>query len=51
MRKICAASDTWLFVIYQTEDGGAVVGWVNALYLQVFDECRRNAAFWPACQW
>lgn len=30
-------ADTWLFVIHQTEDGGAVVGWVNALYLQVFD--------------
>ncbi len=31
-------ADTWLFVMYQTEDGGALVGWVNALYLQVFDE-------------
>ena len=30
-------ADTWLFVIHQTADGGAVVGWVNALYLQVFD--------------
>lgn len=30
-------ADTWLIVIHQTEDGGAVVGWVNALYLQVFD--------------
>ena len=30
-------ADTWLFVMYQTEDGGALVGWVNALYLQVFD--------------
>ncbi|MCY3915316.1 MAG: DUF4397 domain-containing protein [Chloroflexi bacterium] len=31
-------ADTWLFVIHQTEDGGALVGWVNALYLQVFDD-------------
>lgn len=31
-------ADTWLFIMYQTEDGGALVGWVNALYLQVFDE-------------
>ena len=30
-------ADTWLFVIHQTDDGGALVGWVNALYLQVFD--------------
>ncbi|MCY4063788.1 MAG: DUF4397 domain-containing protein [Chloroflexi bacterium] len=30
-------AETWLFVIHQTEDGGAVVGWVNALYLQVYD--------------
>ncbi len=30
--------DTWLFVMYQTEDSGALVGWVNAFYLQVFNE-------------
>ena len=30
-------ADAWLFVIHQTEDGGALVGWVNARYLQVFD--------------
>lgn len=30
-------AETWLFVMYQTEDGGALVGWVNAYYLQVFD--------------
>ena len=31
-------ADTWLFVMYQTEDGGALLGWVNALYVRVFDE-------------
>lgn len=31
-------ADTWLFVMYQTEDRGALVGWANAYYLQVFDE-------------
>ena len=31
-------SDTWLFVMYQTFDGGALLGWVNALYLRVYDE-------------
>ena len=31
-------ADTWLFVMYRTEDSGALVGWVNAYYLQVFDE-------------
>lgn len=31
-------ADTWLFVMYQTVDSGALVGWANAYYLQVFDE-------------
>lgn len=31
-------ADTWLFVMYQTIDGGALLGWVNALYLRVYDE-------------
>lgn len=31
-------ADTWLFVMYQTADSGALVGWVNALYLEIFDE-------------
>ena len=31
-------ADTWLFVMYQTEDRGSLVGWVNAYYLQVYDE-------------
>ena len=31
-------ADTWLFVMYQTEDSGALVGWANAFYLQVFNE-------------
>ena len=30
-------ADTWLFVMFKTPDGGALFGWVNALYLQVFD--------------
>ncbi|MDE2776970.1 MAG: DUF4397 domain-containing protein [Chloroflexota bacterium] len=30
--------DTWLFVMYQTEDSGTLVGWVNAFYLDVFNE-------------
>ena len=42
-------ADTWLFVVYQTDDGGALVGWVNALYLQVFDEAgeRQRLASLP----
>jgi hypothetical protein len=31
-------AETWLFVMYRTEDGGALLGWVNAYFLQVFDE-------------
>ena len=31
-------ADTWLFVIYQTDDGGALLGWVNAFFLNVYDE-------------
>ncbi len=31
-------SDTWLFVIYITPDGGTIEAWVNALYLDVVDE-------------
>ncbi len=33
-----APADTWLFVMYQTVDSGALVGWANAYYLQVYDE-------------
>ena len=32
------AADSWLFVLYKTPDGGALYGWVNALYLNVFDQ-------------
>jgi uncharacterized protein YgiM (DUF1202 family) len=28
---------TWLFVIYQTPDGGEIEAWVNALYVQIRD--------------
>ena len=48
-----AASDTWLFVIYMTPDGGALYGWVNAFYLQVFDhngERQRLASLAPIAQ-
>ncbi|MDE2750730.1 MAG: DUF4397 domain-containing protein [Chloroflexota bacterium] len=31
-------ADTWLFVMYPTSDSGALLGWVNAYYLQVFSE-------------
>ncbi len=31
------AADTWLFIVNITPDGGTLFGWVNALYLQVFD--------------
>ena len=31
-------ADTWLFVMYQTDDSGALLGWANAHYLQVFSE-------------
>ncbi len=30
--------DTWLFVTFNTPDGGAINAWVNAQYLQVFDD-------------
>ena len=30
-------ADTWLFAMYSTPDGGAIQGWVNALYLRVYD--------------
>ncbi len=33
-----APAETWLFVVYQTADGGALVGWVNAFYTKVYDE-------------
>lgn len=48
-----AAADTWLFVIYMTPDGGALYGWVNAFYLQVFDhkgERQRLASLAPVGQ-
>lgn len=32
------AEDTWLFVTFNTPDGGAINAWVNAQYLQVFDD-------------
>lgn len=31
-------ADTWLHVRYTTPDGGLITAWVNALYLEVFDE-------------
>ena len=48
-----AAADTWLFVVYVTPDGGALYGWVNAFYLQVFDhngESQRLASLAPVRQ-
>ncbi|MCE2470603.1 MAG: DUF4397 domain-containing protein [Anaerolineae bacterium] len=47
------ADDTWLFVVYVTPDGGALYGWVNAFYLQVFDhegEPQRLASLAPVGQ-
>ncbi len=47
------ADDTWLFVVYVTPDGGALFGWVNAFYLQVFDhegEPQRLASLAPVGQ-
>ena len=32
------AADTWLFIVYMTPDGGALYGWVNAFYLQVYNQ-------------
>lgn len=29
--------ETWLFVIYQTPDGGEIEAWVNSLYVQIRD--------------
>ncbi len=31
-------AETWLFVTYNTPDGGTIDAWVNALFLQVSDE-------------
>ncbi len=31
-------AETWLFVSYLTPDGGTIEAWVNALYLDVYDE-------------
>ncbi len=33
-------AETWLFVTYNTPDGGTIDAWVNALFLQVSDEDR-----------
>lgn len=38
--------DTWLYVIYTTRDGGAIVGWTNAYYLEVFS--RAGGRQWLA---
>ena len=35
-------ADTWLFAMYQTTDGGAIQGWVNANYLLVYDAQRER---------
>lgn len=43
------AADTWLYVIYTTRDGGAIVGWTNAYYLEVFGRAgeRQWLAYLP----
>lgn len=33
-----SAADTWLYAMYSTPDDGALYGWVNAMYLEVFDQ-------------
>ena len=33
-----AAAETWLYAMYKTPDNGALYGWVNAMYLEVFDQ-------------
>ena len=48
-----SAAETWLFVVYVTPDGGALYGWVNAFYLQVFSqngERQRLASLTPVPQ-
>ena len=32
------AAETWLYAMYSTPDSGALYGWVNAMYLEVFDQ-------------
>lgn len=47
------AADTWLYVVYVTPDSGALYGWVNAFYLQVFShkgEGQRLASLAPVPQ-
>ena len=48
------AADTWLFIVYMTPDGGALYGWVNAFYLQVYNqngERQRLASLTPVPQY
>ena len=40
------AADTWLYVIFTTRDGGAILGWANAYYLEVFS--RASGRQWLA---
>ena len=47
------AGDTWLYAMYRTPDEGALYGWVNALFLQVFQpsgERQRLASLTQAPQ-
>lgn len=47
------AADTWLFTVYMLPEGGALYGWVNAFYLDVFDHSgghQRLASLAPVRQ-
>jgi hypothetical protein len=35
---------TWLYIVYDTPDGGTVTAWVNALYLNILNPQGRTAA-------
>ncbi len=43
------AADTWLYAIYTTPEGGAIVGWTNAYYLKVYNRVGdpQRLAFLP----
>ena len=48
-----APADTWLFAVYMTPDGGALYGWVNAFYVEVFSHSgqpQRLASLAPVRQ-
>ncbi len=44
-----SAADTWLYAIYTTPEGSAIVGWTNAYYLKVYNRTgdHQHLAYLP----